>query len=95
MVAMQKQMTGIIPGSYSTIMQSPSFLPIPNPPEQTMVISSTPEYVPLIFTYDDGENPSGIGQGVVMGNAKDEHKSQDKQTDPPPAPDLSGGGTPF
>ena len=83
-IAMQKQITGMIPGSYSHITQSPSSLPTSNPTDQTMVIPSTPEYVPLVFTYDDGEHTSGIGQDVVMGNAEDEHKSQDKQTDPPP-----------
>ena len=94
MITMQKQMVGMIPGSYSHITQSPSSLPTSNPTDQTMVIPSTPEYVPLVFTYDDGEHTSGIGQDVVMGNAEDEHKSQDKQTDPPPTPDLSGGGRP-
>ena len=92
MMCMQKQMAGMIPGNHSSTMQSPSFLTIPNTPDQTMLIPSTPEYAPLVFKYDDGEHTSGIGQDVTMGGAEEEGKSQHIQTDPPPAPDPSGGG---
>ena len=85
-------MAGLILGNHSFTTQSSSFLPIPNTPDQTMTIPSTPDYAPLVFKYDGGEHSSGIGQDVTMGGAEDEDKSHDTQTDTPPAPDPSGGG---